>query len=399
MAKNGLERLIEVKRKDRRLVIGLMSGTSADGVSAVLVELKGCGVNTRYKILAYKTYPYPSEVREKIFSLFDPKTSTVDEICFMNFILGEIFAEAALKIAKEANIDIEDIDLIGSHGQTIYHQPNPRSIAGYESRATLQIGEPSVIAERTGRITVADFRPRDVAAGGQGAPIVAYVDYILFRHEEKNRAVQNIGGIANVTYIPRKADINDIIAFDTGPGNMVIDAIVYLISKGEMTYDKDGRIAAKGTISEELLEWLMGHPFIKKRPPKTTGREEFGLDFARKVYNRGLKLGLRDEDIVATVTAFTAKSIAYSYEKFLPERVDEMILGGGGCFNKTLVKMLKEYLGYVKILFHEDFGIPAQAKEPLLMAILANEVICGNPNNAPSATGARRNVVMGKILL
>lgn len=396
---NPIKKLIKVFEKDERLIIGLMSGTSADGVSVVLTKIKGSGISTSFRILAYNTYPYPIEIKKMIFNLFNPKTSTVDKICLMNFILGEIFADACIKIVNETKFKLKDIDLIGSHGQTIYHIPKKEKINGYSSKSTLQIGEPSVIAEKTGVITVADFRTRDVAAGGEGAPIIPYVDYILFSKMKRNIVVQNIGGIANLTYIPKGASIDDIIAFDTGPGNMVIDGIINIITSGKLSYDPDGKIASKGKVSKKFLEELMSHPFLHRKPPKTTGREEFGEKFINKIYKYGKKLGLKNEDIVATVTAFTAESIVLSYKQFIKEHIDEVIIGGGGSFNKTLIKMIKERLPGVKISFHEDYDIPAQAKEPLGMAILANETISGNSNNVPSATGAIRRVIMGKIIL
>jgi len=393
-----LERLLSIARKAVRVIIGLMSGTSADGVSAVVAEIRGCGLDTKFRLIHHNTYPYPREVKERLFTAFRGEAST-PEICLLNFVLGELFAQAALSVMEEAGMTRGDVDLVASHGQTVWHQPSLRELGGILVRATLQIGEPAVIAERTGLPVVADFRVRDVAAGGQGAPISAYVDYILFRRERENVAIQNIGGIANVTYIPAGCGPDDVVAFDTGPGNMVIDSLVRLVTGGRKEYDEGGAMAARGRVSSELLRWLMRHPFIRRRPPKTTGREEFGEHFALEVYRRGKVLGLSDEDIVATATAFTVEAIVYSYEHFLPGKVDEVILGGGGCFNKTLVKMLKERLQGVKVSFHEDYGIPAQAKEPLMIAILANEAICGNPNNLPSATGAKHRVTMGKIVV
>lgn len=395
---NPFEKLIEIHRKEEKLVIGLMSGTSADGVSAVVVKIRGSGINTKFKILAYNTYPYPESIRRRVFELFDPNTGKVDKICLMNYVLAELFADACFRIVEEAGLSMRDIDLIGSHGQTIYHMPDPVTVDSYRIRSTLQIVEPSVIAARTGVVTVADFRHKDVAVGGQGAPISAYVDYIIFRSEYVNRAIQNIGGIANVTYIPAQASIDDVMAFDTGPGNMIIDAIVSHITGGKMSFDADGKIAAKGRVNERLLSRLMEHEFIKRPPPKTTGREEFGVHYALKVYREGKRMGLSDEDIVATVTAFTALSIKYNYENYLG-KVDEVIVGGGGSYNKTLLKMLREYLYPAEVRVHEDYGIPAQAKEPLIIAILANETISGNYNNVTTATGAKRRVVMGKIVL
>jgi len=397
MLMNPMDRLMWLRKKDSRLIVGLMSGTSVDGVSLVLVRVWGCGLSTKFKIIAYRTYPYPPEIRTRIFELFDRERSDVEKICFMNFILGEFYADMINAFLDQAGFNPEDVDLIASHGQTIYHIPHLRELAGYRTRSTLQIGEPCVIAERTGLPVVADFRPRDIAAGGHGAPIIAYVDYIIFRSVEKSRAVQNIGGIANVTYLPKNCSVDDVVAFDTGPGNMIIDAVVRRMTNGALQYDVDGKIALKGKVSRELLDWLLRHPFIRKRPPKTTGREEFGEDFVERVMSKASELGLSFEDIVATVTAFTVESIVYNYRTFLGE-VDEVILGGGGAYNLAIVRGLRDKLK-IPILTHEDFGIPEQAKEPLGMALLANETIMGNPNNVPRATGARKRIVMGKIIL
>lgn len=392
-----MKKLAEILKKEKRLVVGLMSGTSADGISAVLVEISGHSLDVKFKLLAYRTYPYPEEVKKALFDLFDTKKSTVDKISFMNFVLGELFADAAIRIAEEAGYGSSDIDLVASHGQTVYHMPEPRTMGGISTASTLQIGEPAVIAERTGAVTVADFRPRDVAAGGQGAPIIAYVDYVLFRSPKVNRAVQNIGGIANVTYLPRNASLSEIVAFDTGPGNMLIDAAVRYFTGGKAEFDVDGKIAREGRVDEGLLSWLMRHPFIARPPPKTTGREEFGQSFFKEVLKVSERLGLGWKDMVATLTAFTAEAIRYNYENFLGP-IDEVILGGGGALNKTLRRMLEERLG-LPTLTHSDFGIPDQAKEPLGIALLANDTIAGIPNSVPSATGARRRTVLGKIVL
>jgi len=396
---NPMEKLTKLREKESLKAIGLMSGTSADGVSAVLVEIKGNWLNTKFKIIGYKTYPYLNEIRERIFELFNPQTSTVEKICVMNFIIGKIFAEAAIRITEENNMDISEIDFIASHGQTIQHIPKKTKIGRYEVKSTLQIGEPSIIAEETGVLTIADFRPKDIAVNGEGAPLSAYADYIIFRSSKTSRAIQNIGGIANVTYIPKNASINDVIAFDTGPGNILIDHFVNYITNGKISYDPNGEIAAKGKVSTKLLEWLMQHPYLKRKPPKTTGREEFGIKFAEKILEKALELKVENEDLIATLTKYTAKTIAESYKKYLPQTPSEMIIGGGGSYNKTLIKMIREELDEIKIRFHEEFGIPAQAKEPLLMVILANEVIHGHFNNLPSATGASRKVIMGKIIL
>lgn len=393
---NVWERLERIRAKKCRKIVGLMSGTSVDGVSLVLAEVCGQQLETKVKLLAYKTYPYPEDLRRMIFKLFGGNEANVENLCLANFVLGEFYARKIIEFLREAGVENSEVDLIASHGQTVYHIPQPRTVNGITTRATLQIGEPSVIAERTGITVVADFRPRDIAAGGQGAPLIAYVDYVLFRSQDKNVAVQNIGGIANVTYLPAGCSIEDVLAFDTGPGNMVIDGVVRRLTRGRLNYDVDGNIAARGKVSEELLKWLMSHPYISKKPPKTTGREMFGEAFVDKVMEKARKLGVWGEDLVATVTAFTAESIAYNYEAFLG-KVDLVILGGGGAKNKTLLRMLQHRLN-AEIKTHEDFGIPEQAKEPLGMAILANETIMGNPNNVPGATGARNRVIMGKII-
>lgn len=394
-----IKRIMEIREKDEKLALGLMSGTSADGISTIIVKLKGNWTETKFKIIHYRTKKYPEKIRKEIFKIFQPETGKVDNICMMNFVLGEIFAEAALETIDEAGLKRTEIDFIASHGQTIHHMPKMKKIYTYMARSTLQIGEPSIIAERTGILTIADFRPRDIAAGGEGAPISAYADYILFRSKTKSRAVQNIGGIANVTCIPRNSKPEGIIAFDTGPGNMMIDGIIEYLTRGKMTFDENGKIAARGKVNCKLLEYLMEHPYLKRKPPKTTGRREFGRKYIIKVVKRAEKMNLNLEDILATITKYTAKTIAESYRRYLPEIPDETIIGGGGSHNKTLMKMLEEEIGdETRIFRHEDFGIPAQAKEPLILTILANEAIHGHFNNIPSATGAKRKVLMGKII-
>ncbi|RPI59278.1 MAG: anhydro-N-acetylmuramic acid kinase, partial [Planctomycetaceae bacterium] len=268
--------IAQLSRRSRLRVAGLMSGTSADGIDAAIVDVSPAGV----KLLAFETFAYPRGVRERIFRLFDAKTGRVDEICHMNFVLGELFAQAVIDLAGRAGIELASIDLIGSHGQTIHHLPAGRAenlgLAGRRIvRSTLQIGEPCVIAERTGITTVADFRTRDIAAGGQGAPLVPFADVRLFGHRSKTRALQNIGGIANVTFLPAGADIDDVSAFDTGPGNMMIDRIANAGTRGRMKFDAGGKLAADGTVDATLLAELMRHKYLRRKPPKTTGREEF----------------------------------------------------------------------------------------------------------------------------
>ena len=420
-----MDRIVRLRAKGSLRVAGLMSGTSADGVTVAVVKVGRGGTATLgwptgrprpslasasrrdsrnrracgdVKVEAFATYPYPPRLRRAILELCRAGTAQLEEVSQLNFILGEVFASALKRLAKESDIALESIDLVGSHGQTIYHGPRGQRFGGRTVRSTLQIGEPSIIAERTGITTVADFRPRDIAAGGEGAPLVPYADYVLFAHRRVTRAVQNIGGIANVTYLPADAGLDGTIAFDTGPGNMVIDYLVSRITKGRRRYDRGGGLAAKGAVNEPLLAELMKHRFLRRRPPKSTGREEFGWQFAEALYRRGRKRGLPPLDILATATAFTARSIADAYRRFLPRRVDEVILCGGGARNSTLVKMLREELGSTPVRTTDEFGISAEAKEAVSFAILAAETIRGVANNVPTATGARRRVVLGKII-
>ncbi|MGA2914715.1 MAG: anhydro-N-acetylmuramic acid kinase [Sedimentisphaerales bacterium] len=364
-------------------IVGLMSGTSADGIDAAAIDIK----NNKVKLLAFDTFEYPRQLRKDILRIAEQKNCKAGDISRLNFAIGDCFADAVIKLCRKNKINIKTIDLIGSHGQTIYHNPKGKICS------TFQIGEPSVIAYKTGITTVADFRPKDMAAGGQGAPLVPFADYWLFKNKKISRAIQNIGGIANVTYLPAGAGLKEIIAFDTGPGNMVIDRIVNVLSKGKLHYDKDGKIAAKGKINKKLLDEMMKHPFLKKKPPKSTGREEFGAAFTEKFIKK-LKPA---EDLLATATAFTAESIAQAYKKFLPGLPDEIILCGGGARNKTLVKMLRQNIRS-KICLADDFGINSDAKEAVSFAILAFAAIKGIPNNVPNATGAKKSLVLGKII-
>ena len=421
-----LNELLRLQHKNPKKVIGLMSGTSIDGIDACLVEISGNGLHTRINVLAFETYPYNDATRTAILDTCNPETGTVDKVCQLNFHLGKLFANAATAIANKAHISIKDIDLIGSHGQTVYHIPDQATMEKTEDRSqkleargqksevrekeawdlshirsTLQIGEPSVIAQETGVTTVADFRPRDMAAGGQGAPLVPYVDFILFRDKEKGRALQNIGGIANVTVLPKNCGINDVIAFDTGPGNMIIDRITEFVTNATQHFDEGGKLAERGKMNNNLLASLLMHPYLSKPPPKTTGREEFGLSFADNFYKEAIHSGIKNIDILATVTAFTAHTIADSYKKWILSKhhLSEIIISGGGSYNSTLIKFLRQYLEpTIQLHSIDKFGISPNTKEALAFAILANETISGNPNNIPSATGAREAVIMGKII-
>ncbi|MEW6357131.1 MAG: anhydro-N-acetylmuramic acid kinase [Planctomycetota bacterium] len=381
-----------MKPKGRRAA-GLMSGTSCDGIDACIVDIRG----RRVEILAFETFPYPQSVRGRIFDLFERETSSSQQICHMNFVLGDLFADAIIELARKSDIPLSSIDVIGSHGQTIYHVAKPRKTGGKEYLSTLQIGEPSIIAQKTGVTTVADFRPRDIAAGGAGAPLVPYADYVLFRDAKRTRTIQNIGGIANVTFLPGGGTVDDVIAFDTGPGNMVIDRVAVLATRGRLRCDLNGRLAAAGVVNDKALDSLMEEPFLRQKPPKTTGREEFGIQFTDALYRR---FRMSFEDLAATATMFTAKSIAEAYQKFLKpiREIDEVILCGGGARNATLVGMLTELLDPIPVRIVDEYGINADVKEAVSFAILANTTLSGIPNNVPGATGANERVVLGKIV-
>jgi anhydro-N-acetylmuramic acid kinase len=377
-----------------------MSGTSCDGIDACLVKITGNGLSTKVDIIGFETYPYENEIRELIFEASCKETGTVDKICQLNFILGRLFADAARQIAGSLSVSLSEIDIVGSHGQTIYHVSSLKECNDNEVRSTLQIGEPSVIAQETGVTTVADFRTRDVAAGGEGAPLVPYADLILFGRDGIGRAIQNIGGISNVTFLPADGNINKIIAFDNGPGNMIIDRFAEIITDGRLKYDKNGKLALKGKLNQDLLERLCAHPYLSKPPPKSTGREDFGIQFSDDLHKELKQDNIGVHDAIATITAFTAKSISDSYKRFVQPyyKIDEIIISGGGVSNPVLFQYLKDYLVDISVSTVDDFGIPSDAKEALAFAILANETICGNPGNVPSATGAKESVVLGKII-
>ena len=380
------------------LVIGLMSGTSLDGVDAALVRLRGHGTATRVELVAFATFPYPPAVRRLVARVSDAGTGTVDLVCRANVLLGELFAEAAVGVAGRAGVPMRRVALIGSHGQTIHHLPAPARLAGRRVAATLQVGEPSIIAERTGVTTVADFRPRDMACGGQGAPLVPYVDYLLFRHRSRGRVLLNIGGIANVTCLPPACRPEQVVAFDTGPGNMLLDALTRRLTNGRRSYDRDGAMAARGTVSEPLLSWLMRHRYLRRPPPKSTGRELFGEPFVGRLLARAVALSA--EDTLATAAAFTAESIADAVRRFLRPLgpVDEVIASGGGCHNPAVMARLAEAVAPVPVLASDGFGIGVDAKEAVAFAVLAHETVAGRPGNLPSATGAGRAAILGKIV-
>jgi anhydro-N-acetylmuramic acid kinase len=383
------------------LVLGLMSGTSADGIDAALVRISGAPPSISAKLEGHHHARFPARVRQAILRLANGGATTTAELSQLNFLLGQEFARAAVEACARRRLPLEKLALIGSHGQTIYHQGvASRFLGARRVRSTLQIGEPGIIAARTGVTTIGDFRPADMAAGGQGAPLVPFVDYLLYRNRKLGRVALNIGGIANVTLIPAGARVEDVLAFDTGPGNMVIDALVSSLSRQRKSYDDDARIGLRGRVIRPLLEEMLRHRYLRRAPPKTAGREQFGQDYARKLLEWAKKRRARPEDLVRTVTIFTALSIADAFRKFIFPRahVNELIVAGGGTKNPLLMAQLAAALPGIEIVGSARFGVPAEAKEAFAFAVLAYESFHGRANNLPSATGAKYPAILGKLV-
>ena len=391
--------LVALMEKPSRLVIGLMSGTSADGVDAALCRITGHGTATKVEQLGFVFDPFDTRVREEILRLAGGQEATAADFCRINFLLGRLYAETSLRLCRECGVEPKDIDLVGSHGQTLWHIPQPETYLGQTFRSTLQLGECSVLTETFGCPVVGDFRVRDVAAGGLGAPLVPYSEYLIYRSETKCIALQNIGGIGNITCLPPACKPEDVFAFDTGPGNMVMDAVYGAITHGEKRFDEGGAFAAKGQVHQPLLNLMMDDEYIRRQPPKTTGREYYGPAYVERITAEAKAQCLTDEDLMATVTAFTAATIAYSVEHFFPVKPDELIIGGGGSMNATLLKDIATVLPACKVMTNEQLGYDSNAKEAVAFAVLANEAIFAGCNNMPSVTGATKGVVMGKISL
>ena len=365
------------------IVAGVMSGTSLDGIDVALVDLRMQRGRLRVVPIFFASTPYPKAVREALLGVSNAMTHTAT-IARLHFILGELYADAILHASRR----FVKPDLIGMHGQTIFHEGQPVQYLGRRVASTLQIGEAAVVAERTGVRTISNFRERDVAAGGQGAPLVPYIDFLLFARERQSRAALNIGGIANVTLLPKGARPETIVAFDTGPGNMVMDALVQHSSNGKQQCDRNGTIARHGKVHEKLLAAMLGDPYFKMPPPKSTGRERFGREFVSGLVATGVAV----EDLIATATEFTARSIALA----IPEGV-ELIVSGGGVHNRWLMKRLTAALPEgVTMTTSAEHGIDPDAKEAIAFAVLAYEFTKGRSSNLPSATGAGRAVLLGK---
>lgn len=372
--------------KNYKTIISLMSGTSVDSIDACLLRIFE---DLSFEVIDSFSLEYPEDVKRRILNLAN-NNADVKEVCRMNFVIGELFAKTVNFLLKKTNYKKEEIDFISTHGQTICHISEQEEISGIKTRSTLQIGDISVISEKTGIMTIGDFRTKDIAAGGQGAPLVPFADKILFGLD-KNRLIQNIGGISNVTVLSNDCDI---FAFDNGVGNMLIDYFVQkLFNK---PFDENGEIALQGKVDTKWLDELLKEPYYKQFPPKSTGRELFNNEYAEIIYKNAPK---NNNDVIATITKLTAKVIANSYKDFIfsKTQIDEVVLGGGGAFNKTLIRFLKEELPEIEIKTHKDYNIPDKLKECIAFAYLGYFTIIKQPNNVPNCTGANYPVVMGKI--
>lgn len=373
------------------LIVGLMSGTSLDGIDACLAEVHGVGDRLRFAVRHFLTAPLSAELRARVLAQLNPESSRIDALAALNVELAEAFAAAAIACCEAAGVPLSELDAIGSHGQTMWHAPTG------PWPSTLQLGEPSVIAARTGVTTVGNFRPADVALGGQGAPLVPYVDTVLFGRRGHAVALQNLGGIGNVTWLSGDGSAEGLVAFDTGPGNMVIDAMAAYATNGALTYDIDGRLAAAGRVDADLLSALLADDdFLPAPPPKSTGRERYGAAFSEALWARGAARGLSGADMVATATAWTAATVADQYKRFLP-LVAEVLVSGGGARNPALMAGLAERLAPVPVRDLSAAGVDPDAKEALAFAILAHQTLVGQPNVLSRATGAREPWVLGQI--
>ncbi|MGB8318023.1 MAG: anhydro-N-acetylmuramic acid kinase [Ignavibacteriaceae bacterium] len=395
----NIKELNNLSEKNKKLAVGLMSGTSLDGVDAVLIEIKNSGVKTSINQLGFLTYPFPAGLKKKLLENSAISSGNVTEICRLNFLISLIYADAVKSLCKKSGIPINKIDFIGSHGQTIHHLPAKKKFYGYKFGSTLQIGDPGVIAKLTEILTIGDFRTGDIALGGEGAPLVPYFDFIMFHSQKINRALLNIGGISNITVLDKKGNASDVIAFDTGPGSMMIDICAKKFFN--VDYDEGGKIALSGKVNEEFLFALkQKDDFIEKALPKSTGREYYGKKFLTPLLKKFKNM--RHEDIIAAITDFTAYAVLRNYEKFIKPgtEIEELFVSGGGAKNKFLMKSLKKYLGKtVRISNVKNLGISADAKEAICFAVLANETLSGNPSNIPRVTGASKPTVLGKICL
>jgi anhydro-N-acetylmuramic acid kinase len=383
------------------LALGLMSGTSADGIDVALARISGAPPHLNAKLLGHTSFDFPPALRKEILRVAEQQPISAGGLSQLNFRLGHIYADAALAACKRFKIAPKRVDLIGNHGQTIFHQGQPVPYLGRPTTSTLQIGDGSVIAARTGITTVSDFRPADMALGGQGAPLVPFADYVFYRHPKLGRVSLNIGGIANVTVIPAGARPDQLFAFDTGPGNMLIDALVQHFTHGRQRFDKDARLAMQGQGDNPILSRLLKDPYLFQRPPKSTGREYYGHAYLERLLALGKRYGAKPNDLIRVATEFTIASIRLALELFvLPKtKIRQLILSGGGARNLLIYSILSEFYQHndIEVLRSSRLGVPEDAKEAFAFALLAYETFHQRPANLPSATGARGRAILGKI--
>jgi len=379
--------------------LGLMSGTSADGLDIAHIVIDPRKSETAFELENFKTYHYSSDVKCKILDVAAPNGGNIEDVCRMNIFLGHLYSRLVLDYLNETKTTSAEIDFIGSHGQTVCHLPKKITEHEIIYGSTLQIGDPSVIANQTGIITVGDFRVADVALGGEGAPLVPIFDYLLFHNPKNNRLLLNIGGIANFTFLPSTCKFSKILAFDTGPGNVLIDSVAQHFFR--VPFDRDGLIARKGIVQSGFLEYLLKDEYFSRKPPKSTGREKFAGAFLQRVLDYSQKKKINPEDILSTITDLTAKTIFEAAEKFLPTNIklDELIVSGGGTNNYFLLDRLRYYFSKTKILISDDLGLPSDAKEATCFAILAYQTLLNKPTNLPSVTGASHQTLLGKICI
>jgi anhydro-N-acetylmuramic acid kinase len=381
------------------LVLGMMSGTSADGIDVALASISGAPPNLNAKLLGHLPVKFPEALRKEVLRVAEQQPISAGALSQLNFLLGKLFGDAALAACRKFHLSPKRISLIGSHGQTIFHQGRPISFFGSPMASTLQIGEPSAIAARTGITTVGDFRPADIALGGQGAPLVPYADYLLYRHEKLGRVSLNLGGIANVTVLPRACKPHQVFAFDTGPANMLIDALVSHFTHGRQRFDKNAQLAAHGRSNPALLDELMRDPYLKIAPPKSTGREYYGHAYMKKILALRKRFRARPNDLIRAATIFTALSVVDAMNRFVlrKTKIDQLIVSGGGARNPLVLAQLSAALPGIEALPSSRLSIPEDAKEAFAFALLAYETFHQRPSNLPSATGARGPAILGKI--
>ena len=384
-----------------RLALGLMSGTSVDGIDVALVRIApSITENAAHARLEnFVDVPFPPAVRAEVLRLAEGARVSPGEISQLNFRLGRAFGGAAIRACRKFRLNPRRLSVIGSHGQTIFHRGQPIRFLGENVSSTLQIGEPAVIAAITGVITVGDFRPADMAVGGQGAPLVPFGDYLLYRHPRRGRAILNIGGIANVTLIPKAASPHSVIAFDTGPGTMVVDALVHHFTNGRRSFDAQAQMASRGRLLPALANTLLAETYFRQAPPKSAGREQYGKPYVEKILAWGRRHRVRPEDLIRTATIVTALSIADALHRWVLPRatLSQLIVSGGGARNPLILAQLSAALGGIEVITTEALGLPGDAKEAFIFALLADETLHGRPSNLPSATGAGRPALLGKI--